>query len=80
MDLYRIEKELQKTESKINLKYVNTFLDHALADFEKFTPNKREKSLRDELFTLSESLGDIDGDLHKRLQWTEKVMTVRCRL
>ena len=80
MDLHRIVYATGDIRKGIPMGFVKKFLKHALEDFEKIKLNKKDKKLREELVDLISKLDSLEGDLHKRLRWTEKVMTIRCRL
>lgn len=80
MDLHRVVTATGDIRKEIPTQSVKAFLDHALEDFNKIDLNKKDKELKAELLDLAEKLDSLDGDLQKRLRWTEKVMTIRCRL
>jgi len=79
MDLHRVVAAAGDISKELPMESVIEFLKHANADFEKLDLTEREKTLQQELQHLQNQLPQVK-DPFLRLRWTEKVMTVRCRL
>lgn len=79
MDLYRVVTAAGDTTKELPKEEIKEFLDHADEDFEKIEPTERENVLRKYLHKFSKELYNLQ-DPHKRLRWTENIMTVRCKL
>ena len=79
MDLHRIVAATGNLKKEIPYHSVAEFLKHADKEFDKITLSKKEKELRQNLKSLTNQLNNLQ-DPHKRLRWTEDVMTIRCRL
>ena len=80
MDLYRVVTAVGDITRMISPESVNEFMQHAERDFNKMELTTHEKQLRNELKTLTKSLVDNLQDPHKRLRWTEDILTIRSRL
>jgi hypothetical protein len=79
MDLHRVITASGDLTKKLPTKSIIAFLEHADKDFTKALLDSREKSIRKDLKILAGELETL-SDPHKRLRWTEDVMTARCRL
>lgn len=79
MDLFRVVTAVGNLHNALPSESAGEFLTHALKDFEKTELTDRELALKEQLKDLSTSLSTI-SDPFTRLRWTEKVLTIRCRL
>lgn len=79
MDLHRVVTAAGDITKELPYESIKDFMQHADKDFDKTDLDERETNLREELRVLFEQLNSLQ-DPHKRLRWTENVMTVRCRL
>jgi hypothetical protein len=79
MDLHRVVTAAGDVSKELPKESVSEFMTHAVNDFDKAKLTIREKKLRDQLKILLKLLPALK-DPHKRLRWTEDVLTVRCRL
>ncbi|MBN1162508.1 hypothetical protein JXA34_02055 [Patescibacteria group bacterium] len=79
MDLHRVVNAAGDITKPMPKQSIKEFLNHALDNFNKIEPTNLEKALKTQLAALSTKV-DTPMDPHKRLLWTEDVMTVRCRL
>lgn len=80
MDLHRVVTAVGDITKEIPTDSVKIFLEHAYNDFAKIEIlDDREQSLKDSLNLLTNKLDSLQ-DPHKRLRWTEDILTIRCRL
>jgi hypothetical protein len=79
MDLYRVVTAAGNINNELPKQSINEFMQHAVKDFDKVELNEHERMLRQQLIDLITGLNFIKDPL-ERLRWTEKVLTVRCRL
>jgi len=79
MDLHRVATAVGDITKPVPRMSVEEFLTHALNEFDRIEVTPLEKILRKQLVALSNSL-DTLSDPHKRLIWTEDIITIRCRV
>ena len=80
MDLLRVVTVAGDVTKDLPKQSVQEFLIHADDDFKKINLSKLEKELYDELQQLCSALNKSVQDDKSRLQWAEKILTIRCRL
>lgn len=79
MDLHRVVNASGDISKALPKESIREFLTHAINDFSKIEVTPLEESLKGTLQKLTSDLDNIN-DPHKRLRWTEDVLTTRCRL
>lgn len=79
MDLHRVVNASGDISKPLPEESVKEFLNHAIEDFNKIEMTPLENLLKNELQRLNLEIDTIT-DPHKRLRWTEDVLTTRCRL
>ena len=79
MDLFRVVTATGDISKPPAVESAREFLEHSLRDFEKFHNTEHDALLKYELLKSVEELFRLNDPAH-RLRWTEKVLTVRCRL
>ena len=79
MDLFRVITASGDITKEPAIESIKTFLNHATNDFNKTNLDEREESIKKDLEALATKTEQL-SDPHKRLRWTENIMTLRCRL
>lgn len=79
MDLHRVVTAVGNINNNLPLDSVSEFIKHALLDFNKITLSELETELFKELKVLETEIPE-NNNPHERLRWSEKILTLRCRL
>lgn len=79
MDLHRVVNAAGDISKPLPKESIEEFLNHAIKDFNKIETTPLEESLRQQLIKLSTKV-DMLSDPHKRLVWTDDIITIRCRV
>jgi len=79
MDLHRVATAVGDISKPLPTQSVEEFLTHAISNFNKIDVTPLEQTLRDQLLTLFKNINNL-ADPHKRLVWTEDIITIRCRV
>ena len=80
MDLHRVINATGDITKALPTQSIEEFLDHADRDFGKLDPTAQDSDLRSLLRSHRKNLVNSTSDPHKRLRWTEEIMTIRNRL
>jgi hypothetical protein len=79
MDLHRVVNAAGDISKPFPKESIKEFLNHAIKDFNKIETSPLEETLKQQLIELSTKV-DTLLDPHKRLMWTEDIVTIRCRV
>lgn len=79
MDLHRVATASGDISKPLPKRSVEEFLTHAINDFAKIETTPLEETLRNQLLVLSKNIDNL-SDPHKRLMWTDDIITIRCRV
>lgn len=80
MDLYRVVVATGDIRKKAPIASIQEFIQHAQQEFNTISLSRREKELKNELKVLSKNFEQTISKTDTRLKWTEKILTIRCRL
>ena len=80
MDLLRLVHYVGNLENPVSEKSISEFINHALNDLNKLELNSLETNLKQELRLLAKEVINYLDDSKKRLQWADKILTIRCRI
>jgi hypothetical protein len=79
MDLHRVANAAGDISKPLPKESIEEFLNHAIKDFNKIETTPLEETLKKQLTDLSTKINTL-LDPHKRLMWTEDIITIRCRV
>jgi hypothetical protein len=79
MDLHRVASAAGDISKPLPKESIEEFLNHAIKDFNKIETTPLEETLKKQLTDLSTKINTL-LDPHKRLMWTENIITIRCRV
>jgi uncharacterized protein YjfI (DUF2170 family) len=80
MDLYRVFHMGAQVLLPFDAGLSNTFLGHALQTFPKLSSNSERTDVMTRINTLSSQAVAVSQNVHERLRWSERVMTLYCLL